>query len=126
MNTELITIRGLLPSYEPSTPVTAVVEWRLSQRIDKIIIRLFWMASGAAPVQIGVVGTYTIERAEPAGTSRFEFLLPTGPWSFQGRLLGLGWGVEAIALPSKQHTTTIFTVSPAGTVIDPYVGAVEE
>lgn len=126
MNTELITIRGILPSYLPSTPVTGVVNWQLSQRIDKIIIRLFWMTSGTAPVQIGVVDTYTIERADPAGTSRFEFQLPAGPWSFQGQLLGLGWGVEVIALPSKLHASAIFTVSPAGTVIDPYAGAVEE
>jgi hypothetical protein len=126
MNTELITIRGLLPSYQPSMPIAGVVDWRLNQRIDKIIIRLFWMASGAAPVQIGVVDTYTIERADPAGTSRFEFLLPAGPWSFQGQLLGLGWGVEAIALPSKLNASTIFTVSPTGMVIDAYAGAVEE
>lgn len=126
MNANPITIRGLLPSYQPSTPVTGVVDWQLSQRIDRVIIRLFWMASGAAPVQIGVVDTYTIERADPAGTSRFEFLLPAGPWSFQGRLQGLGWGVEAIALPSKLHASAIFTVSPTGTVIDPYVSAGEE
>lgn len=77
-------------------------------------------------MQVEVVETCTIDRPDAAGTSWFEFQLPAGPWSFQGQLLGLGLGVEAIALPSKLHASAIFTVSPAGTVIDPYAGAVEE
>lgn len=87
---------------------------------EAIVVRLFWMTSGAAPCQIGIVDSCKIERPNPNGTSSFEFRLPDGPWSFEGRLLGLAWAVEAIVFPTMQHATAIFTMSPSETLFAIY------
>ena len=112
MNTDSIAIRGVQASYRPGASISGSVEWNTSKAIDALVIKLFWMTSGAAPCQVGLVDSCTIERPNPYGTSSFEFRLPDGPLSFEGKLLGLAWAVEAIALPSRQNSHALFSVSP--------------
>ena len=113
MNADSIVIRGVQASYRPGTSISGSVEWSTTKAIDALVIKLLWMTSGASPCQIGVVDSFKIGQPNSYGTSGFEFHIPEGPWSFEGRLLGLAWAVEAVALPSKQHVQVIFEMMPA-------------
>src|SRR2546422_697510 len=112
MSIDSITIHGVRASYRPSESVSGSVEWSAGTTPRAIIIKLFWMTSGASPRQVGVVDSYTIERPNPSGTSRFDFRLPEGPWSFEGMLVRLNWSIEAVLLPSKQNTHVLFAMTP--------------
>jgi len=113
MNTDSIAIRGVQANYRPGASISGSVEWNTTKPVDALVIKLFWMTSGAAPCQVGVVDSCTIKGPNPYGTSHFEFRLPDGPFSFEGKLFGLAWAVEAITLPSKQNTQALFGVSPS-------------
>ena len=58
-----------------------------------------------------------ITRPVSHDTHRFEFVLPAKPWSFQGRLTGLCWAVEAVLLPTRACARAAFTLSPDGQTI---------
>lgn len=105
-----ITIHGVRTSYRPGEAVSGTVEWRADPPPRAMVIKLFWVTSGAAPRQIGVVDSSTVERLNPSGTNHFEFCLPEGPWSFDGELVRLTWAIEAILLPSKQNTHVKFSL----------------
>jgi hypothetical protein len=111
-STASIKIHGVRAGYRPGTSLSGSVEWNAHTAPHSISIKLFWVTSGAASRQIGVVRTCVIERPNPTGTSHFEFRLPEGPWSFEGALVSLAWVVEAVLAPSKQSAHVIFSMSP--------------
>jgi hypothetical protein len=107
-----VSIRGVEALYRPGQTVTGTVEWTGDTAPRRIEVRLFWLTSGAGPGQIGLVERLTISDPEASGSSRFEFILPKGPWSFQGMLTALSWAVEALIVPSGQNAHVIFSMGP--------------
>src|SRR5687767_10156158 len=65
---------------------------------ERVEVRLFWFTTGSAPRQIGMAAKAVFANPSGSDTRRFEFVLPAKPWSFEGRLAGLRWAVEAVLL----------------------------
>ena len=127
MSAVSIAIHGVRASYRPGESISGSVEWSADPAPRSIEIRLFWLTSGAAPRQIGIVETCVLNDTNPSGSSRFEFVLPEGPWSFEGALTRLGWAIEAILIPSNRSANVMFSVGPSDLPLYLYAkGEVEE
>jgi hypothetical protein len=121
MSGTLIAIHGVRACYQPGESISGSVEWKAERSPGAISIQLFWMTSGAAARQIGIVECCRVERPDSSGTSRFDFRLPEGPWSFEGSLARLDWVIEAIVVPSEENTHVKFSVGPEGRQPNLYV-----
>ena len=60
--------------------------------------------------QLAVVACQGHELATASGANRFEFRLPEGPWSLDGELVRIAWGIEAILLPAQENAHVFFWV----------------
>jgi hypothetical protein len=112
-----IQIAGGKLLYRPGEKISGVVSWSAERASASIEVRLFWFTTGESPRQIGMVATTVFSRAVRHDNQPFEFVLPAKPWSFEGRLAGLYWAVEAVLLPTRACARTVITVSPDGQVI---------
>jgi hypothetical protein len=112
-----IQIDGGKLHYRPGEKISGVVSWSAERAPASIEVRLFWFTTGESPRQIGMVARTVFSRPAAHDNQRFEFVLPAKPWSFEGRLAGLYWAVEAILLPTRVCARTVITVGPDGQVI---------
>jgi hypothetical protein len=113
MRTASISIHGVRDSYRPGETLRGSIEWSAQCPLDRMEIRLFWMTGGLAPRQIGRVETRSLDRLPAVGSEKFEFVLPTAPWSFQGRLVHLDWVVEVL-FPPGDNAHVVFSLLPEG------------
>jgi hypothetical protein len=114
MSAASIEIQGVPASCRPGETVSGSVRWSANAAPRAIEIRLFWMTSGVAPRQIGLIQTRAIARPDPSASSRFEFVLPDGPWSFEGALTRLDWVIEAVMVVPGCSTRVMFSLGPDG------------
>jgi hypothetical protein len=114
MSADSIQIQGVQPEYRPGETISGAVSWSTEQRPSRIEIRLFWFTLGHSPHQLGLVEKRVVAAPNPFDSTRFEFRLPEGPWSFGGFLTGINWAVEAVMVPSRHHARVTFVLGPEG------------
>jgi hypothetical protein len=107
-----ITADGGATWFKPGEQLRGAVKWRLEEEAAALEIRLFWFTTGKGTRDVGIVANRRIERPEIAGTMAFEFRVPRGPYSFSGRLITLGWAIEAVALPMGETARLDLVVGP--------------
>lgn len=95
----------------PFETVSGRVEWRLEKAPRDLELRLCWFTRGRGTEEAETVAQIALgDRAE--GASDFSFELPAGPWSVEGRLLGIGWAVELVAKRQGGLALEEFVMSP--------------
>lgn len=98
--------------YVPGEPITGRVSWDLDQSPDKVTVRLLWHTEGKGTQDVGVAAEEVWEPVSMRDQRGFEFAGLEGPYSFSGRLITLGWMIEAEA--GRQHAEAALTLSPTG------------
>jgi hypothetical protein len=88
------------------------VLWVLAKPPRALEIRLFWRTQGKGTEDVAIVATSPVASPPVAGEQEFEFALPASPWSFSGKLISLGWGVEVVAEPDGQNARVEFVLAP--------------
>lgn len=101
-------------AFEPGEKMIVVAEWSLVERPESIEIRLVWNTRGKGDTDVEVVDVKSIDAPPAHDKHRAEFLLPTEPYSFSGKLISLIWGLELIALPSNEAARLDITIAPGG------------
>lgn len=108
-----ISLEGGEPSgetvwFRPGTLISGRVEIMPKQNLDckGILIELKWFTRGRGEMDEEIVSEKVVQRnVLTAGESlheSFSFLLPSKPWSFNGRYLNLVWVVHVkLLLPFK-------------------------
>ncbi len=99
-------------SCRPGERLAGKAGWQLADAPKKASIRLFWQTSGKGTPDTGIVAERKIESPQAAQLVNFEFELPVSPYSFEGRLITLRWGVEVIA--GKASHCSWFDLGPDG------------
>jgi hypothetical protein len=99
-------------AFRPGQKLRGSVLWVLAKAPRALEIRLFWRTQGKGTEDVGVVATTPVAGPAVAGEQEFEFVLPASPWSFSGKLISLGWGVEVVAEPDGQNALVEFVLAP--------------
>lgn len=97
----------------PGGTIRARLHWELEDRPDKLVVRLLWYTEGRGTRDVGVVAEQELTVAGPSGDSEVELAVPEGPYSFNGRLITLGWVVELAAEPGGEAEQAPLVVGPA-------------
>jgi hypothetical protein len=106
----------------PGERLAGKAGWQLEEAPKKAKIRLFWQTSGKGTTDTGIVEERQIESPQAAQLVDFTFDLPSSPYSFEGRLITLRWGVEVVA--GKASSCTWFELGPDGHAI--HLGSAEQ
>ena len=87
------------------------VTWQLGHRPRSLELRLFWYTRGRGMTDTGEVAKLALDPAV-AGSREFSFELPEGPYSVNGALVAVVWGVELVDPEMGGMGWEAFTVSP--------------
>ena len=102
-------------SFAPGETVQGTVQWNFGQdNPEAIELSLFWRTAGKGTRDVGVVETVKFDSPGSLGWKDFSFKLPTGPYSFSGKLISILWALEATAWPGGQTARRNIIVSPSG------------
>ena len=102
-------------SFAPGEMVQGTVQWNLGlDNPEAIELSLFWQTTGKGTRDVGVVETVKFDNPGSLGRKDFSFKLPTGPYSFSGKLISILWALEAVAWPGERTARRDITVSPTG------------
>lgn len=101
-------------AYRPGEQLSVSVLWALAEAPALLEVRLFWQTRGKGTEDIVIVEQQEIAAPGIAGERSITFVLPAEPWSFSGKLISLGWGIEVVATPGEQNARCDFVLSPNG------------
>jgi len=109
-----ILIDGDREAFRPGETIRGSVEWKHERAPKSVEARLYWRVEGSGDGHVETLMTVAFENAGPQERRPFQFAFPRGPYSFEGRLLSLTWGVEVVILPGKHAARVEFVVAPDG------------
>jgi hypothetical protein len=100
-------------TYRPGESVSGEVAWRLDRAPASAELRLFWFTQGKGDPDQEIVET--VPFASPSAEDRrpFAMRLPSGPWSFSGKLVSLLWALELV-VEGEGASRVEIVVSPTG------------
>ena len=83
----------------------------ISKHAKLLSIRLIWFTQGKGDRDYATADSVDVELSEAYKGTAFEFILPTRPLSFSGKLISLTWAVEAVVKPSNQSALAEFALT---------------
>jgi len=102
-----IVLKEALPAFHPGEVLEGRLEGELAEPVD---LRLTWRTEGAVGrEEPEIVRTERLETLAP-----FQFKLPEGPWSFEGKLFSIHWSLEAVSTAEDVLARVDFVLSPSG------------
>ena len=107
-------LRDGVASFSPGETLRGEASWQLPDLppLESVELRLFWRTAGEGDEDLEVVETVRFERPQPRESRSFELALPDGPWSFQGPLIHLVWGLELVAEPGEHVERVDLILAP--------------
>jgi len=96
----------------PGEKLTGRIHWQLEKAPRTLNIRLFWRTSGKGTEDVGVVDESRVDAPEHQQSADFCFQLPVAPFSYEGRLVSITWGVEVLA--GRDSAVATFVMAPEG------------
>jgi hypothetical protein len=86
-------------AYAPGDAIEGCVLWEGGQPAS-LQLRLFWFTQGKGTQDVEVVEALNLNPSGESGEVPFQLIAPGKPHSFSGKLLSLGWALEAIGKPN--------------------------
>ena len=96
----------------PGATLTGNAHWDLAKEPRNVAIRLFWHTRGRGTEDVEVVEEIVIDEPRTQQSCDFNFQLPIQPYSFNGNLISIEWGVEVTG--GKESDMATFTMGPDG------------
>ncbi|MHC4886360.1 MAG: hypothetical protein ACYTGH_14880 [Planctomycetota bacterium] len=81
-------------NWYPGEILSGTVTWTMEKAPKQAKLRLYWRTSGKGTKDREVVRSLTLDAPAAQESRNFEIQLPLGPYSFDGRLISLDWGIE--------------------------------
>ncbi|MEM8737840.1 MAG: hypothetical protein AAGG38_05090 [Planctomycetota bacterium] len=107
------------PSYRPGDRIDGVAGWQLDKAARWVEVRLFWRTAGKGDEDAVIVDSVRYDEPGEVDARAFSFVAPTGPFSYEGRLIEIAWGVEVVARRAKQTARITLTLSSTGEAVRP-------
>jgi hypothetical protein len=114
MNLLVLALKDARLFFKPGQKVEGKASWSLEGSPSQVEVRLFWRTLGFGIQEVEVVETARFDRPAQVGEAEFQLPLPRSPFSFEGRLVSLDWGVELVAQPGDHATAVELSMSPTG------------
>ena len=95
---------------------TAVWE-ALPEKTNKLSVRLIWYTQGRGDRDVELLASLDFEITSGmhrSGQQIFDFVAPSRPYSFSGKLIELTWAVELIAYPTRDSVVEKLVIGPNG------------
>ena len=106
-------------AFAPGEEVRGRASWTLDADPESVEVRLFWRTEGKGTQDVGVADSTTFEPPGKQDRREFRLKIPSGPYSFAGRLVAIVWSVEVVAEPGSEAGRQDIVVSPTGKPIAP-------
>ena len=103
-------------AWYPGEILTGEVSWQLDSNPDDAKIILYWHTSGKGTQNNEIIRSIKLDAVNANGGCNFEIQLPLGPYSFDGKLISLEWGVELKV--GNKKTSEVFSISTDGLPVD--------
>lgn len=104
-------------NYKPGELVRGTVEWRFERNLKALEIRLIWKTTGKGDSDMGMVDSIVVEVPPGYKKMPFELRMPSGPYSFSGKLISIMWLLEVVTDPTTERVTRSLAMSPTGSEI---------
>jgi hypothetical protein len=101
-------------AFAPGERVEGKIQWSVDVEPKALELSLLWYTSGKGTRDAGVVNSKRIDRPGSSGSDQFSFTLPSGPYSFSGKLISLIWALELTCTPGSETVREEIVVSPTG------------
>ena len=98
--------------FKPGELVEGRATWHLDEDTEAIEVRLFWYTSGKGSQDVEIVRTLRTGSPDTSGHRDFSIRVPSGPYSFSGKLITLSWAIEIVALPSGETERLDLLIGP--------------
>ena len=83
-------------TFVPGETLTGNAGWSFAERPKKGYIRLFWRAQGERDGDVRIVEEISVDLPQAAQVIPFAFTLPNEPYTYDGTLFSIHWGVEFV------------------------------
>lgn len=101
-------------SFRSGERIAGSLTWRLNDAPKSLVLRLFWHTAGRGTQDVKVVEQVVFDNPVMAGSKPFSLQLPSGPYSFSGKLISLIWSLELIVEPAGAVDRVDLVVSSSG------------
>ncbi len=99
-------------AYCPGEVIAGVAAWELAGPVRQIEVHLCWHTEGRGTEDASIVETIGFDAPLPVDAQPFRFVVPEGPYSYDGRLIAIRWAVELTAQGEKDAARIAITISP--------------
>lgn len=104
--------------FKPGEPIDGLAGWDFADDAPKWVeVRLYWHTAGKGDEDIVVVDSTKFEAPRAVDAQVFGFVAPDGPFSYEGRLIEIAWGVEVVAHRTKETAQVGLTLSATGEAV---------
>lgn len=107
-----ITLEKENQSFQPGEEIAGQVRWRSDPPPQEIEIRLGWHTSGIGMIDSEAVEVVRVDHPSFDGTYEFRFAAPSEPYSFEGTLVSLHWGIQAEVLGPAERGYIEIVIGP--------------
>lgn len=108
-------LNGNQSKYVPGEPIDGLAGWDFGADSPKWIeVRLYWHTLGKGNEDIVVADSMRFENPRAVDAQVFSFVAPNGPFSYEGRLIEIAWGIEVVAHRTKTTAQLPLTLSLTG------------
>jgi len=83
-------------AFDPGSECVGKVGWNLPSAPEKVQLKLLWKVSSEAPDDTDILETVDLDHPYAQEARGFRFVLPEGPYSFNGQVLDLVWSLELV------------------------------
>ncbi len=109
-----IHLAGGRTAYEPGGTLRGSVHWRYERAPLRLQLNLLWRAAGSGEVQIAIVDVAQITGLAAVGERPFQLKLPRSPWSYEGTILRIEWGLELVDSAAEIAARVELVIAPGG------------
>jgi hypothetical protein len=111
-------------TFEPNETIDLMIAWSLEKTPQSLELRLVWNTVGRGTQNLEIAHTEVFHPDAESGQERLKLTLPAGPYSCQGIIVSVLWGIELVVLPSEQSTREEIIIGPGGKSVQlkSYVG----
>ena len=98
----------------PESTLSGKASWQLKKQPRSVYVRLFWKTAGKGSEDTEIVAQCVVPQPSQQQEFNFSFELPDSPYSYQGNLLSISWGVEVVI--GKRSEMASFVMAPDGII----------
>lgn len=101
--------------FVPGESIDGIAGWDFGGDAPKWVeVRLYWHTLGKGDEDIVIADSMKFETPRAVDAQVFGFTAPSGPFSYEGRLIEIAWGIEVVAHRTKATAQLPLTLSTTG------------